>query len=187
VDVLAVCTGNICRSPAAAAFLGRRLALFGTDAIVHSSGLLDAGRPIPRRLVKQLARWDLSIDESLRIPLTVEAIADADIILGLERGHVRSIVLMEPDATHRTFSLKEFVRRGEERGPADPDQPLDEWLKQLAAGRVPTDLIGASVKDDVADPYGQSRRAYRRAVAEIEDLSSRAARLLPGRRNGQSA
>ncbi len=180
-----MCTGNLCRSPATAAFLQRRLALFGTDAIVHSSGLLDTGEPIPQQLVKQLARWDLSIDESLRIPLTVEAIADADVILGLERRHVRSIVLMEPDATNRTFSLKEFVRRGEERGPADPDRPLDEWLKQLAADRVPTDLIGASVKDDVADPYGHSRRAYRRSVTEIEDLSSRAARLLQGRHNGQ--
>ncbi len=181
MDVLAVCTGNLCRSPATAALLGRQLALLGIDATVQSAGLLDTGRPIPRPLVKELARRDLRIEDSTRVPLSTEAVDRADLILGLERKHVRSIMLLVPDATTRTFSLKEFVRLGERMGSRDPSDPLADWLEKVAANRELRDLVGASRGDDVADPYGRSRRAYRRAVAEIDDLTTRAARLLAGR------
>jgi protein-tyrosine phosphatase len=181
VQVLAVCTANLCRSPTAGALLQRHLRAAGTTATTRSAGLMGVGGPIPPPIVEELARRGASVEEAARIPLTESAVRDADLVIGLERQHVREVILLAPDVEPRAFTLKELVRRGEQAGPAPPNEPLAAWLGGLAAARQPADLLGESDVDDVADPYRGSRRAYRRAVNEIDELTGRVARLLAGR------
>ena len=45
IEILVVCTGNTCRSPMAAALLGRRLDEAGVKAVVSSAGPLFDGKP----------------------------------------------------------------------------------------------------------------------------------------------
>jgi protein-tyrosine phosphatase len=98
----------------------------------------------------------------------------------MARNHVREAIVAVPDAWPRSFTLKELVRRGELCGPRRPGQPLDEWLAAVHAGRRLPDLLGDSAVDDVADPIGKPRRAYERTAKELDDLTSRLARLLAG-------
>jgi len=181
MQVLAVCTANLCRSPTAAALLQRHLRAAGTEVTARSTGLMGVGGPIPPPIVEELARLGASPEDAARVLLTEVAVRDADLIIGLERQHVREVILLAPDVEARAFTLKELARRGERAGPASPTVPLAGWLGALAAARQPADLLGESSSDDVADPYGGSRRGYRRAVTEIDELTGRVARLLAGR------
>ena len=78
----------------------------------------------------------------------------------------------------RTFTLKDFVRRGE----ASPrrNEPLGEWLAALDADRSAKGLLGSALEDDVADPIGLPLRVYRQTVAELDDLAQRLVRVVWG-------
>ena len=112
--------------------------------------------------------------------LRPDLVAGADIVIGMARVHVREAVALVPDALGRAFTLKEIVRRGEERGGRAPGEPLEAWLARLSAGRRTADLLGDSDADDVADPIGGPRRSYERTADELDDLTARLARLLGG-------
>jgi protein-tyrosine-phosphatase len=173
-----VCTGNTCRSPMAAALLARRLDDAGLKATVSSAGLLFDGKPVTDhgRAVMADRGIDTSGHRSRR--LTRQLVDGADLVLGMARGHVREAVALAPETLGRAFTLKEIVRRGEESGGRAPDEPLDVWLARLGSGRRPSDLLGESDADDVADPIGGPRRSYQRTAEELDDLTARLARLL---------
>ncbi len=164
----------------AAALLESRLKEAGVAAHVHSAGMVEDGRPATRFAIDVMADrgFDTSAHRSRR--LRPDAVATADVIVGMARDHVREVVAAQPDAWPRTFTLKEIVRLGEERGPRGPGQPLRDWLASLHSGRRLPDLLGNSEADDVADPIGRSRRVYERTAAEIEVLIDRLAGLLAG-------
>jgi protein-tyrosine phosphatase len=162
----------------AAALLARRLDGVGLKATVSSAGLLFDGRPVTDygRAVMADRGIDTSGHRSRRI--TQDLLEAADLVVGMERSHVREAVALVPGALPRTFTLKEIVRRGEEAGGRAPDEPLDAWLARLGSGRRPSDLLGDSDADDVADPIGGPRRSYQRTAEELDDLTARLARLL---------
>jgi protein-tyrosine phosphatase len=178
VNVLIVCTANVCRSPVAAVMLRRQLERLGVAASVRSAGFLEAGHRCPPEVVEELARRGLAIGDHASTVLNLDLIDGADLILGMERRHVRDVILSAPDAAARTFTLKELVRRGEQLTEPRAGVPLNTWLEDVAAGRGPSDLVGQARADDTVDPFGGSRRAYRETVTEIDDLSTRLARLL---------
>ena len=174
-----LCTGNTCRSPMAAALLGRQLDEAGVKVVVTSAGLLFDGRPVTDfgRAVMAERGLDTSGHRSRR--LQPDLVAGADLVIGMAREHVReAVALAGPAALRRSFTLKEIVRRGEERGGWAPGEPLDDWLGRLGAGRRTADLLGDSDADDIADPIGGPRRSYERTAEELDDLTARLARLL---------
>jgi protein-tyrosine-phosphatase len=174
-----LCTGNTCRSPMAAALLARRLDDAGLKATVSSAGLLFDGKPATDhgRAVMADRGIDTSGHQSRR--LRPDLVTGVDLVIGMARRHVReAVALVGPAVMGRAFTLKEIVRRGEERGGRTAEEPLEDWLARLAVGRRPTDLLGESDADDVADPIGGPRRGYERAADELDDLTARLARLL---------
>ncbi|HET9770359.1 MAG TPA: low molecular weight phosphatase family protein [Acidimicrobiia bacterium] len=175
-----ICTGNTCRSPMAAALLARHLEDAGVKAVVSSAGLLFDGRPATQhgRSVMAARGLDTSGHRSRR--LQPDLVLKADLVIGMARSHVREAVVLAGAALPRTFTLKEIVRRGEGAGGCAPEEPLEAWLARLAADRSPADLLGEVEADDVADPIGGSHRSYERTAQELDDLTTRLARLLGG-------
>jgi hypothetical protein len=102
----------------------------------------------------------------------------ADLVLGMERAHVRHSVLLEPEAWPRAFTLKELVRRGAELGPRPPVESPGAWLARAHEGRDRPDLLGDSPLDDVADPYGGPSSAYE-AGRNRDRRPSRSPRIPP--------
>jgi len=163
----------------AAALLGARLEEAGVKAAVSSAGLLFDGRPATDHGVAVMADRGLDTSGHRSRRLRPDLLAGADLILGMARSHVReAVALAGPDSLRRSFTLKEIVRRGEERGGRAAGEPLAAWLDRLQAGRTVADLLGDFEADDVDDPIGGPRRSYERTAAELDDLTARLARLL---------
>jgi protein-tyrosine phosphatase len=161
--------------------LRHKLAQAGVDARVGSAGLYDDdGRPASDDGVAVMAARGIDTSGHRSRRMTSDMLRDADLIVGMAREHVREAVLLSPDIWSRTYTLKELVRRATDVGPRAADQPLDEWLAKVHAGRTRNDLLGSSEADDVADPIGQPMAVYERTAAELDGLTTRLTTMLRG-------
>lgn len=177
-DILLVCQANQCRSPMAEAFMRRHLADAGVAAGVSSAGLGDSGQPAAFGAVRALRRRGLDLRNHQSRRVDPAMVGDASLVVGLERRHVREIVVMAPDAWPRTFTLKELVRRGALTGPRRRGESAEEWIERVHAGRQRDELIGADERDDVEDPMGASAADYERTADELDALLVRLVDLL---------
>lgn len=181
LEILVLCTGNVCRSPMAEALLRRRLADRGVVATVRSAGLVTSGRPATEEVIELMRDRQLDVADHLSRMVETDMIATADLVLGMSREHVREVTLLVPGSFARAFTLKELVRRGEHVGPRPAGMGLAEWLDLVGEGRVPEMLLGQSDEDDITDPIGRRFKVYKQVAAEIDDLTERLASLLfPG-------
>src|SRR5690554_2859915 len=105
-DILAVCTGNVCRSPAVERLLAARTGLVvrsaGTRAVVGGAVsppmaalLEDAGLATTGFAGRQL-------DEAL--------VAEPALVLALTREHRSAVVELDPGAMGKAFTLRELAR-----------------------------------------------------------------------------
>ena len=168
--ILFVCTANICRSPMASALLRDKLASVGGAVSVDSGGFgFDDENAYPASVAALAERGiDLGAHRSSRVD--ADRIGGADLVLAMERAHVRKVSTIDPGAWVRTFTLKEFVRRAQLAGGRRPHESLAAWVARVHHGRSVDDLLGASDVDDIDDPFGRSAKVFERSVAELDAL-----------------
>jgi protein-tyrosine phosphatase len=148
------------------------------EVSVVSAGLLEGGYASPREVVTTMAEFGIDLSEHRSTQISADLVASSDVILGLARRHAREVVLLDGAAWSRTFTLKDFVRRGDLVGRRRADEALGSWLDRLHNGRQRTDLVGSSEGDDVPDPIGGPLDGYRKTARELAALVDRAAALL---------
>jgi protein-tyrosine-phosphatase len=135
-DVLFVCTGNICRSPLAAALLERALRERGVDVRVGRHGAWDGAPASEGAYLVGLERGlDLS-GHRARL-LTRELVEGADLILTMARHHRARVD--ELGGEGRVFVLGEYAGRGDDEvsdpfgGDLDVYRDTCQELEALAA------------------------------------------------------
>ena len=180
IDVLLLCTANQCRSPMAEAMLRHRLEERGVTATVASAGLYPSGSPATDEAMQVMAARGLDIERHLSQRIDADLIAEADLIIGMTREHVREIAVVDSDALHRAFTLKELVRAGTAMGPRHADQSVSAWLRRAGQGRRREALLGVGHDDayDVDDPVGRPRADYEVTADELDGLLARLVELL---------
>ncbi len=186
--LLFVCTGNVCRSPAAEILMRHLLRgrLGGREAAriaVASAGVRavvgGAMHPAARA---ELAPWGLHVDDrSGRFrarQLTAKVIAGTDLVLTATPRH-RSLVLEEfPEMLGATFALREFARLA---GTVDtvmlPPDLVKRARELVRAARDRRGLAPVTGDDRVPDPIGCGPDAFRtateltfRALVEVLDV-----------------
>ncbi len=166
------------------ALLRNELDRVGVRAIVTSAGFLPGGQPVhPHSVQALLIDHGLAVGPDRRSrQIDVEMLQRTDLVLTMTREHVRRIVELVPGAFARTFTLKELVRRASTGERRMPDEAIAPWLDRVAleSHRALHDLLGSNDLDDVADPIGQPRAAYRITADELSHLARRAASVLAG-------
>jgi protein-tyrosine phosphatase len=90
--VLAVCLGNICRSPTAEAALREAAAEAGLDLHVRSAGTGDwhVGSPPDRRMRSAAAEVGLTIDGTAE-QVDAHMLDEADLVLAMDRSNLRDL------------------------------------------------------------------------------------------------
>jgi protein-tyrosine-phosphatase len=152
----------------------------GVGAEVGSAGLLPGGAPATANAVATMAARGIDISGHVSRTLDHESAGTTPLVLGMTRLHVREACVLYGAPVERTFTLKEFVRRGEQAGGREADEAVASWLARVGAGRRTTDLVADDPEDDIADPVGRPRAAYEATADELEDLLTRFVGLLAG-------
>ena len=175
--VLAVCTGNICRSPALELRLRDALGP-SADVVVGSAGVRAlAGEPVDLAMAALLGE----VPHDLRArQLTPDLVRSAGLVLTLTRDHRRSVVAAVPAAVRRTFTLREFAdlataAAGTVDGAGSPGRALSELVRVAPQfrGRRTTD------DDDIEDPYRRGPEVFARVLGAIDDAVSALVGALP--------
>jgi protein-tyrosine phosphatase len=172
--VLVVCTGNICRSPAAEALLG---AAWG-DApglTVSSAGLhARVGEPMAEPMAALL---DVPLPGFRARQLTPALVRQADLVLTMTRDQRARVVTAEPSAVRRTFTLREFADLADLAGngpdPAADGSPAQRWAAFVRAAPRFRSRRTAGPEDDIADPYGHDAAAYAAAMSQVDEAVTR--------------
>ncbi|MCB8944726.1 MAG: low molecular weight protein arginine phosphatase [Ardenticatenaceae bacterium] len=128
--ILIVCTANICRSPVGEAVLRDRLQKQGLpDWTVASAGTwaLDGHSASPHS-VTVMAEKGLDLREHLAQTVTGQMLAEADLVLCMELGHVEALQAEFPRHRDKIFLFSEMV--GKRYSVADPyGGPLDGYQR----------------------------------------------------------
>ncbi|NYD68501.1 arsenate reductase/protein-tyrosine-phosphatase family protein [Agromyces atrinae] len=175
MNILVVCTGNICRSPLAEQVLRERLAEAGVTATVESAGTraMDGHEMTPQSadLARALGVSDTTHTARQITPALIEA---ADLVLVASRSHRREVVEEVPRAGRYTFTLRELARLIEA---ASADGTLDQaplrasidLVSEIAALRGAFPPPADPADDDIVDPYRREQSVYDEAGRLIDD------------------
>jgi protein-tyrosine phosphatase len=165
--ILCICTGNVCRSPAAERLLASAL---GPSVTVASAGTYAlVGQPFSAPMDRLVVNAGADPHGFTARQLSPAHLRQADLILGMTREHRSAAVELFPAAVRRSFTLREYARL---LGLVDPALMPAGSPAERARASLP--LAAAQRRqaqpadDDVADPYRQGEAAYARAFTDIE-------------------
>lgn len=187
--VLMVCTGNICRSPAAELLLRHLLIgrLGGREAgrvQVSSAGVaavVGSGmHPLSRAALEP---WGLgSRAEAFRARQLDDAVVGGvDLVLGANVRHRSSVLERYPHLLDRTFALRELARLAPAvDARALPSDPVLRGRALVGAARALRGTVPAA-DDRIPDPMGGPEHVHRHAVWLVFDAVRVVADLLAPR------
>jgi low molecular weight protein-tyrosine phosphatase len=166
--ILAVCTGNICRSPAVERLLANRL---GPTVSVGSAGTHAlVGHPISEPMAALLRRIGVEPGPFEARRLSEQMLKDADLILCMTRAQRGMVVELWPAAVRRSFTLREFARLltlvdPSAVPPGTPRDRLPAAIRLAAAERVRSRV--SAEEDDVVDPFRLADDVYAKSFDQI--------------------
>ncbi len=186
-SILVVCTGNVCRSPVAEAFLRASFdERFGFRAPSVASAGTAGWRDSAASPGSIAAAAELGIDirDHRARGLEEGDVAEAVLVLAMAAEHRDVVETIEPDASRRTFTLKELVRLLEALPPPtgawkNPAAALSTRVAEAAALR--RNGFAPDGEQDVEDPLGKPHEKYREMAAELDEWCRRLADGLFGR------
>jgi protein-tyrosine phosphatase len=115
-NVLIVCVGNICRSPTAELML--RHALDSSDIVVTSAGLAArVGESIEPDARLVLERHGLAGEDFKARQLTSAIVNESDLILVMEKEHVKDVLRIASHARGKVFLLGKWQSEREIKDP----------------------------------------------------------------------
>ncbi|MCL2092439.1 MAG: low molecular weight phosphatase family protein [Micrococcales bacterium] len=165
--VLAVCTGNLARSPAIERLLDAALS---HDGIVTTSAGTSAavGKPIAGPMATLLHSVGARVGDFAAQQLTEEMIRDADLVITATRAHRTAAVSLVPAAVRHTFTLIELARLALFVPPGQiTGQTHAERLRSLVAVAPTYRSRAGHGPSSIADPFGRTDIVYRRCFDAI--------------------
>jgi protein-tyrosine phosphatase len=180
IEILVVCTGNVCRSPYAQLVLTERLR--GLDVVVSSAGVrARTGATMTPEAVDLAVAAGVPEEAAAAhaaVWLTESHLRTPDVVIGMSREHRRAVVELAPSRLRSSFTARELARLAAAVGDdglraaaaaagSVPARRVEAMLARLATARGEVEPPVDLTEDDVIDPIGRSRATYERAAAEM--------------------
>lgn len=190
MEILTVCTGNICRSPLAELLLRTRLA--DVPVYVHSVGThgFDAVEMTAeaQSLAVEFGVRSTWAQEHRSRYLTERHLVTPDLVLAMSRDHRRRIVELAPTRLRSTFTIREFARLAADASDTEIAQAADAAGSDTSARvRAATAAVAghrglippvSPETDNVIDPFRRPWSTYRRFAAELTPAVDQVVRVL---------
>ncbi|MEO5993425.1 MAG: low molecular weight protein-tyrosine-phosphatase [Arthrobacter sp.] len=163
--IIAVCTGNICRSPMAELMLAEAIAADGlAGAVVDSAGITayEVGRPIDPRAARKLTANGISSERHVAREWDTRWFHNRDLILALDVDHFGWLQQAAPDreSGSKIRMLRSFDPAVAGKDPLD--QGIDDpWYGGHADFDLTWDLIHAALPGIVAHVRTELARRQR--------------------------
>jgi protein-tyrosine phosphatase len=154
----------------AAALAAEMLAARGVAAQVASCGVQESGEPAVRHAAAEMARRGLDLSGHRSRQIDSAILGWADLVITMERSHLVALAEVDMSVLARSFALRELARLAPLVGDRPPDEPVAGWIELADRLRSPSNVLALATGDDVPDPLGGSRRAFRRSASEIQGL-----------------
>ncbi len=139
MNIMFICTGNICRSAMAHAMLEKKIKEINKDIEVYSCGIFaENGDVSTNEAVQTMKEYDIDLKKHKATNIQNSNIKDMDIILCATTAHKNNVINMYPELKEKIFTMKEY------------------------AGYDNNDL-------DIKDPWGYGIDVYKRCSKEIEE------------------
>lgn len=128
-NILVLCTANICRSPLAEAVLRDKL-VASSAVVVHSAGTsaLVGSRAHPV-VVEQMMREGVDVTEHRARQCSTELLREADLVLVMEKGHLRWLSSAFPQFHGRAFLMGHWQGASEVADPIGQPQDFFDHVK----------------------------------------------------------
>lgn len=108
--ILFICTGNLYRSPLAAAFMRKKLETESGDWKVESAGTwTQPGQPVFPETVQAAAKFGVSLESHLSQLVSADLLSRFDLILVMEKGHKEALDQEFPLYSAKTHLLSHVV------------------------------------------------------------------------------
>lgn len=143
MNIMFVCTGNICRSAMAQWLLVKKLEEQNrTDIKVSSCGLYAENGELPtRNAIEVMKKYGVNLRLHRSTNIRTSGIRNKDLVLCAANSHKISVLDMYPELEGKVYTLKEYVGYDKE----------------------------FHTKIDIEDPWGYDEDVYRFCAAEINE------------------
>ena len=134
-----VCTGNICRSAMAHAYLQKKVNDLGrqNEIIVSSCGTRAyTGDMVTKYAVEAIGEYGADAKNHRAVNIYDSDILSCDLILCMTRAHKRDVLSIYPNLKDKVFTLKEYIKSD------------DKYI-------------------DIDDPWGYGLDVYKKTAKEI--------------------
>ena len=134
-NILIVCVGNICRSPAAEALLAQKLENKGLTISSAGIGAL-VGNPMDKTAYEVLNDHGIEHTAHRARQVDSEMLHRADLILVMEQSHIQHIRQIAPEVHGKTFLLGKWLDDTEIPDPYRQSKPAFEHVHSLLTQSV---------------------------------------------------
>lgn len=161
VDVLVVCTGNLCRSPMIATLLAASVPSISVRSAGTAAPMLRPRHPLA---VQALAEMGHVAEGRRAHSLRRSDVTSAKLVLTAEGAHRAAVVHLDPSAEDRAFTLLEAARLLK-MAPAPSGLGPEKLAAHLAAALRANP---AEHHDDLADPILGDITQFRKTREQIQ-------------------
>lgn len=172
VNLLFVCTANVCRSPLAAGLMASNAKQAGARVQIASASVDHEIRQTHPTTVGLLAARGISLGRAQSRPINEALLDGADLVLVMTADHAKAVVGRFPAHRHKVFVVRHLANEAQPAAAADS---VASWLDRVHA--LPRDYV-RDEQWDIEDPMGQSDELYRVVDAQLDEATIWLANLL---------